>query len=61
MRVHRTSSVFFSFRTKRREKILCVSIELILYFLLAGENSMRDLAGNTTLLNFTEFLNFLKG
>ena len=31
MRVCRTSSVFFSFRKKRRKKILCVSIELVLY------------------------------
>ena len=46
MRVYRTCSVFFLFVKKLRERILSVSIELVLYFfLLAGENSMRDLAG----------------
>ena len=36
MRVHRTCSVFFSFRKKRREKILSVSIEQVLYFFIGG-------------------------
>jgi hypothetical protein len=42
MRVCRTCSVFFLSVKKRREKILCVSLEPVLYFFLAGEISMRD-------------------
>jgi hypothetical protein len=42
MRVYRTCSVFFYWR---------VSIEIFLFlFLMAGENSMRDLGGGTLYL-----------
>jgi hypothetical protein len=45
MRIIELVLYFFSFRKKRREKILSYHRTCSVFFLLAGENSMRHLAG----------------